>query len=101
MNPEILFQSGPLERTVSKAIRDAIHAHGPITHQNNGSAAKRVSQAVRGFLQNFNATALQAELLEREKQRIQEEAAHYGETNNSLREQRDNLLEKLRNGEQI
>lgn len=100
-SPERLFKSGPLEKTVSGALRTAIETYGPITHETNGSASKRVSAAVRGFLQNFNATALQKELLEQEKKRLKAEIKKPKETNASLRKQRDNLLEKLRNGEPL
>jgi len=42
-----LTQRGSLERQIVGAIRNTIHAHGVITHQNAPSAAKRVIGAIR------------------------------------------------------
>lgn len=50
MNVEDLFKIGPLERLVSDCVRQTISAHGPVTHDTNGSASKRIVGAFRGRL---------------------------------------------------
>lgn len=56
MNIEDLFKQGPLEGIISGSLRDTIAAHGPITRDWIGSAAKRIAAAFRGrTLDLFNA----------------------------------------------
>uniref|UniRef100_UPI00248D7652 hypothetical protein n=1 Tax=Phaeobacter italicus TaxID=481446 RepID=UPI00248D7652 len=45
-----LFDQGRLERIASDALRSCIKAHGPVTKEYIGSAAKRMASAVRGMI---------------------------------------------------
>ncbi len=38
-----------VERAIAGALRDAIHAHGPITKRNHSSAAKRIYGTLKGL----------------------------------------------------
>lgn len=44
------YDRAALERKIAGALRNTIHAHGPITPEHIGSAAKRVYKAVVGHL---------------------------------------------------
>ena len=37
----------PFERQIAGAVKDAINAHGAITHENSGSASKRIASLIR------------------------------------------------------
>lgn len=54
--PPDLAKEEQLDRAVVGALRDAIHAHGPITPKEIGSAAKRIRGAFRQAVQGATGT---------------------------------------------
>lgn len=52
MKLEQLFESGPLERLVSGAIRNTIDSHGPIDKTFISSASKRICSHIRAIIVN-------------------------------------------------
>lgn len=51
------IQKHPLHPVVVGALKDAINAHGPITRENIGSAAKRIVSQVEGYYKNLGESA--------------------------------------------
>ena len=96
-----LFEIGHLEKIISWGLRSCIHAHGPITREWIGSAAKRVAQNIRGQLIQYAGQTSQDIALAKYKQELAEDNRRIHEINTSLRKQRDDLLEKLRKGETL
>lgn len=99
--PHKLFEIGPLERLVSGGLRACIKAHGPIDRKWIGSAAKRIAQSIRGSLVQYAGQTATDIAFEQYKVELAEENLRMAETILSLRKQRDDLLEKLRNGDTL
>ncbi len=99
--PEELFEIGHLERVVSGGLISCIKAHGPVTRNFVGSAAKRIAQNLRGQLKQFAGAGTNDLALAKYKQDLADENQRIVAQNISLKKQRDDLLEKLRKGETI
>lgn len=63
MTLEGIFDEGVLNKIVSVAIRDSIKAHGPITPNTVGSAAKRIAGSLQGELRKRSLVDLTDETL--------------------------------------
>jgi len=51
----ILSNKGKVEKRINGALKDSIHAHGPITHKNLCSASKRVWGAFKSLFKELKA----------------------------------------------
>jgi uncharacterized coiled-coil protein SlyX len=49
-----MFEEGNFEKMCTGILSSTIEAHGPITHQTKGSAAKRFACQFRAFLKQFH-----------------------------------------------
>ena len=96
-----LFGQGPMERVVSGALRQCIHSHGPITGRWNGSATKRVANALKGYFLQYSSQTFNNELIERHEKDFEEEKRQLRRSVKSLRKQRDDLLKKLKDGKTL